>query len=73
MPAFAEKVADAMGAVQFVIVSTVVIAAWTVVNHVATFLQTSWQGLLHGRGFDRPRSSCRTLCSPLWPTTRYPW
>lgn len=52
VPKVAEKVADAMGTVQFVIVSTVVIAAWMLVNHVTAFLQSSWQGLLHGRGFD---------------------
>lgn len=52
VPKVAEKVADTMGTVQFVIVSTVVIAAWMLVNHVTAFLQSSWQGLLHGRGFD---------------------
>ncbi|MFZ0161841.1 MAG: DUF1003 domain-containing protein [Kineosporiaceae bacterium] len=48
----AEKVADAMGTVQFVLISTVVILIWMLVNHVTSFLTTSWQGLLHGRGFD---------------------
>ncbi len=52
MPRLAEKVADAMGTVQFVVVSTVVIIAWVLVNHVVQFLTTSWNGLLHGRGFD---------------------
>ena len=52
VPRLAEKVADAMGTVQFVLVSTVVIIAWMAVNHVASFLTTSWQGLLQGRGFD---------------------
>jgi uncharacterized membrane protein len=52
VPRIAEKVADAMGTVQFVIISTVVIVAWMLVNHVVTFLTTSWDGLLHGRGFD---------------------
>lgn len=48
----AEKVADVMGTVQFVLISTVVILAWVLVNHAATFLRTSWHGLLHGHGFD---------------------
>jgi uncharacterized membrane protein len=52
VPRMAERVADAMGTVQFVIVSTVVILAWVVVNHVAGFLSHSWHGLLHGQGFD---------------------
>jgi uncharacterized membrane protein len=41
-----------MGTVQFVLTSTVVIVAWVFVNHVVTFLSNSWDGLLHGRGFD---------------------
>lgn len=48
----AEKVADAMGTVQFVGASTVVIVAWVIVNHVVHFLSHSWHGLLHGDGFD---------------------
>jgi uncharacterized membrane protein len=52
VPRIAEKVADAMGTVQFVVISTFVIVAWVLVNHVVNFLTTSWQGLLHGRGFD---------------------
>jgi uncharacterized membrane protein len=52
VPRVAEKVADAMGTVQFVLVSTVVILTWVVVNHVVGFLSHSWNGLLHGRGFD---------------------
>lgn len=52
VPRVAEKVADAMGTVQFVLLSTVVIVAWVLVNHVVQFLSTSWNGLLHGRGFD---------------------
>lgn len=52
VPRLAEKVADAMGSVQFVLISTVVIAAWVLVNHVTQFLATSWSGLLHGKGFD---------------------
>ena len=52
VPRLAEKVADTMGTVQFVLVSTVVIIAWVFVNHVVHFLSNSWDGLLHGRGFD---------------------
>jgi uncharacterized membrane protein len=52
VPRMAEKVADTMGTVQFVMVSTVVIVAWVLVNHVVHFLSHSWDGLLHGRGFD---------------------
>ena len=52
VPRAAEKVADAMGTVQFVVISTAVIAAWVLVNHVVGFLTNSWHGLLHGRGFD---------------------
>ncbi len=52
VPRIAEKVADAMGTVQFVLVSTIAIVAWMLVNHVVAFLSTSWSGLLHGRGFD---------------------
>ena len=52
MPRLAEKVADAMGTVQFVIISTVIIVGWVIVNHVVSFLSNSWHGLLHGHGFD---------------------
>jgi uncharacterized membrane protein len=52
VPRLAEKVADAMGTVQFVMVSTIVIVGWILVNHVVGFLSHSWDGLLHGRGFD---------------------
>lgn len=52
VPRIAEKVADTMGTVQFVMVSTAVILAWVLVNHVVHFLSNSWDGLLHGRGFD---------------------
>jgi len=52
VPRMAENVADAMGTVQFVLISTLVIVAWVLVNHVTTFLSNSWTGLLHGRGFD---------------------
>ena len=52
VPRVAEKIADSMGTVQFVLGSTVVIIAWVVVNGVVKFLTDSWHGLLQGRGFD---------------------
>lgn len=52
VPRIAEKIADAMGTVQFVLASTVVIIAWVVVNGVMKFLTDSYQGLLKGQGFD---------------------
>jgi uncharacterized membrane protein len=52
VPRMAEKVAEMMGTVQFVLISTVVIIAWMVVNHVGTFLADSYHGLLKGTGFD---------------------
>jgi uncharacterized membrane protein len=52
VPRIAEKVADTMGTVQFVVVSTVVIITWVLVNHVTRFLSDSYHGLLHGHGFD---------------------
>ncbi len=52
VPRLAERVADAMGTVQFVVGSTVVILAWVLVNHVLRFLRDSWRGLLDGQGFD---------------------
>jgi uncharacterized membrane protein len=52
VPRIAERIADAMGTVQFVLASTVVIIAWVVVNGVVKFLTDSWQGLLRGQGFD---------------------
>lgn len=52
VPRIAEKIADAMGTVQFVVASTVVIIAWVGVNGVVKFLTDSYQGLLKGQGFD---------------------
>jgi uncharacterized membrane protein len=52
VPRLAEKVADTMGTVQFVLGSSTVILAWILVNHGIHFLRNSWQGLLHGQGFD---------------------
>ena len=47
-----EAVASAMGSVAFLIVSSLVILAWVLLNHVITFLGNSWTGLLDGKGFD---------------------
>lgn len=47
-----EKVATGMGTVQFVLISTAIIAAWVVANHVFKFLSESYHGLLNGKGFD---------------------
>lgn len=52
VPRVAGRVADAMGTVQFVLVSTVIILAWVIVNNVVSFLTKSWVGLLNGQGFD---------------------
>lgn len=52
VPRAAERVADAMGTVQFVVISTVVIVAWVLINGVVRFLSDSWTGLLNGKGFD---------------------
>ena len=48
----AEKVSTGMGTVQFIIISTAIIAVWVFVNHAVGFLETSYHGLLHGKGFD---------------------
>lgn len=52
VPRMAEKVADAMGTVQSVLISTTVILAWILINHVTRFPSNSWHGLRHGEGFD---------------------
>ena len=52
VPRVAERVADAMGTVQFVIGSSMIIAGWLIVNGVVGFLSHAWSGLLHGHGFD---------------------
>ena len=41
-----------MGTVGFLIVSSLVILAWVLTNHVIHFLSNSWHGLLNGSGFD---------------------
>jgi uncharacterized membrane protein len=52
MERVSEAVASGMGTVTFLIVSTTVILAWVLANHVITFLGDSWTGLLNGKGFD---------------------
>jgi uncharacterized membrane protein len=52
MERVSEAVASGMGTVAFLIVSSTVILAWVLLNHVITFLGNSWTGLLNGKGFD---------------------
>jgi len=52
MERVSEGVASGMGTVGFLIVSSGVIIAWVLSNHVIHFLETSWKGLLNGNGFD---------------------
>ncbi len=52
MERVAEGVARGMGTVGFLVVSSTIILAWFLSNHVVKFLSDSWNGLLNGRGFD---------------------
>jgi uncharacterized membrane protein len=52
MERVSEAVASGMGTVGFLIVSSGVILAWVLSNHVIRFLSNSWHGLLNGKGFD---------------------
>jgi uncharacterized membrane protein len=52
MERLSEAVASGMGTVAFLVVSSAVILAWVLANHVITFLRNSWTGLLNGHGFD---------------------
>jgi uncharacterized membrane protein len=52
MERVSEAVASGMGTVGFLIVSSGVIIAWVLANHVIHFLSSSWTGLLNGKGFD---------------------
>ncbi len=52
MERVSEAVASGMGTVGFLIVSSAVIVAWVLSNHVIHFLSNSWTGLLNGKGFD---------------------
>lgn len=52
MERVSEAVASGMGTVAFLIISSAVILAWVLANHVIKFLGNSWTGLLNGKGFD---------------------
>jgi uncharacterized membrane protein len=52
MERVSEAVASGMGTVAFLVVSSAIIIAWVLANHVITFLRNSWTGLLDGKGFD---------------------
>lgn len=52
MERVSEAVASGMGTVGFLLVSSGVILAWVLSNHVIHFLSNSWHGLLNGHGFD---------------------
>jgi uncharacterized membrane protein len=52
MERVSEGVASGMGTVAFLVVSSAVIIAWVLANHVVSFLSNSWTGLLNGHGFD---------------------
>jgi uncharacterized membrane protein len=52
MERMSEAVASGMGTVGFLVVSSAVILAWVLTNHVVHFLSNSWHGLLNGQGFD---------------------
>jgi uncharacterized membrane protein len=52
MERLSEAVASGMGTVGFLLVSSAVILAWVLANHVIHFLSNSWHGLLNGQGFD---------------------
>jgi uncharacterized membrane protein len=52
MERMSEKVANGMGTVQFIVISTVIILAWVFINHAVAFFEHAWKGLLNGSGFD---------------------
>jgi uncharacterized membrane protein len=52
MERLTEAVASGMGTVGFLVISSGVILAWVLANHVIHFLSSSWTGLLNGKGFD---------------------
>jgi uncharacterized membrane protein len=52
MERVSEGVASGMGTVAFLLVSSTIILAWVLANHVVHFLSNSWTGLLNGSGFD---------------------
>ena len=63
MERVSEAVASGMGTVGFLLVSSSVIVAWVLTNHVVRFLEHSWKGLLHGTGFDPAPFILSTSCS----------
>src|ERR1700737_3984920 len=52
MERVSEGVASGMGTVGFLLISSGVILAWVLANHVVPFLSPSYPGLLNGSGFD---------------------
>jgi uncharacterized membrane protein len=52
MERVSEAVASGMGTVAFLVISSAIIVGWVLVNHVIQFLESSWHGLLNGKGFD---------------------
>jgi uncharacterized membrane protein len=52
MERISEAVASGMGTVGFLVISSGIILAWVLANHVIHFLSNSWKGLLDGQGFD---------------------
>ena len=52
MERVSEAVASGMGTVGFLLLSSGIIVAWVLANHVVHFLSNSWTGLLNGKGFD---------------------
>jgi uncharacterized membrane protein len=52
MERVSEAVASGMGTVGFLLISSGIIVAWVLANHVVHFLSNSWTGLLNGTGFD---------------------
>jgi uncharacterized membrane protein len=52
MERVSEGVASGMGTVAFLLISSAIIVAWVLSNHVIHFLSNSWKGLLNGQGYD---------------------
>ncbi len=52
MERMSETVASGMGTVGFLVVSSTIIVAWVLANHVVHFLSNSFTGLVNGTGFD---------------------
>ncbi len=52
MERVSETVASGMGTVAFLVIGSAIILGWVLVNHVVQFLDSSWHGLLNGKGFD---------------------